>query len=85
MADEYQRQRNIKNCALYYQRHREQFLKRKVLRSLRNVGTVPYRNSCARLNISVAEIIQAYQCHVADKAPSERTRERYEKLLSNWT
>ena len=27
----------------------------------------------------------AYQCHIADKVPTERTRQRYEKLLSNWT
>ena len=41
--DEYQRQRNIKNCALYYERHKDLFLKRKVLRGLRKEGTVPYR------------------------------------------
>lgn len=84
MVNEHQRQRNIKNCALYYERHRDQFLKRKVLRGIRRAGTVPYRQSCQRLHISVGEVIDAYQSFVAGNEPTERSRERYQRLLSSW-
>jgi hypothetical protein len=82
--DEHQRQRNIRNCALYYERHRDQFLKRKVLRGVKSRGAVPYRESCRRFGISVAEIMDAYQCYVANNEPNERSRVRYNNLLRGW-
>lgn len=85
LVDEHQRQRNIKNCALYYERHKELFLKRKLLRAVRKHGSVPYRQSCQKLNVSVAEVIDAYQCYVASSEPSERSQARYKKLLCTWT
>jgi hypothetical protein len=84
-ADEHQRQRNIKNCALYYERHKGLFLKRKLLRSIRTHGSVPYRQSCQKLNVNVAEVIDAYQCYVAKNEPCERSAKRYKNLLNTWT
>eukprot|EP00966_Prymnesium_polylepis_P159312 3681943-Prymnesium_polylepis.1 len=83
--DDHQRLRNIKNCALYYERHKHEFLKRKLLRGIRKGGSVPYRQSCQRFGISVAEVIEAYQYYSANNSPSDRSRERYQKLLRMWT
>jgi hypothetical protein len=83
--NEHQRQRNIKNCALYYERHKQLFLKRKLLRSIRKHGSVPKRQSCQKLHVSVAEVMHAYQAYVALHEPSERVAKRYQNLLCSWT
>ena len=80
-----QRERNVRNCRLYYQRHTEQFLKHKVLGNVRRVGSVPMRGACGRLGIRAGDVVKAYTMYCADNAPSEQSRRRYEKLLGSWT
>jgi hypothetical protein len=71
--------RNAKNCALYYHRHRDAFLKRKVLRLVRARGTVPRRSTCDRLNIDIAEVAHAWSM-----CAEPRQQVKMERLLDGW-
>ena len=75
--------RNQRNCALYYERHKHAFLRRKLLRSMQK-GTIPYRRSCQLYGVSVKDVIDAYALYSKDNEPSARSRERYERLLREW-
>ena len=80
----HQRERNIKNCKLYYERHAHEVLKRKALRGVTK-GAVPRAKTCTELKISVVELMLAWQTYTASNPVTlEERSAKFQDLLSRY-
>ena len=80
---EHQRQRNIRNCRLYYERHGRTVLKRKALKGMAR-GAIPRAKTCEALEINVVELMGAWLDYIKNNNPQESRKEKFKALVSHY-
>ena len=72
---------NRVRCRSYYVDHKVEVRKRKALHRIKTIANFPRKSTLTELNISLSEVVAAFDLYRLTHTPSEFAKRKYQALL----